>query len=95
MVLKNTTAGIFYNVQNESSYIMTKSSSKNLNNENKHWCFVVFTTKLELKCQFSGNMCLFGLVLVPVDGSREFLVFFFEGKNHVKCGRIPGLGPRV
>ena len=30
-------AKYFYNVKNRSSIIMSKSSSKNLSNENKHW----------------------------------------------------------
>ena len=52
-------AGVFYNVKNWSSFIASKSSSKNLSNENKHCIqckvvFVVFKTKCELKCQFSG-----------------------------------------
>ena len=33
-------AGVFYNVKNGSSFIMSKSESKNLSNENKHWCFL-------------------------------------------------------
>ena len=43
-------------VNNGSSIITSKSSSKNLSNENKHCTgvFVVFKTKHELKCQFSG-----------------------------------------
>ena len=32
-------AGVFYNVKNGSSFITPKDSSKNLSNENKHWCF--------------------------------------------------------
>ena len=42
------------NVKNRSSIITSKSSSKNLSNEYTG-VFVVFKTKHELKCQFSGN----------------------------------------
>ena len=34
-----TLAGVFYNVKNGSSFIMSKSLSKNLSDENKHCCF--------------------------------------------------------
>ena len=51
---KNNIAESFYNVKNGSSIITSKSLSKNLSNENTG-VFVVFKTKCELKCQFSGN----------------------------------------
>ena len=35
----------FYNVKNGSSIITSKSSSKNLSNENKHWCFCCLQDK--------------------------------------------------
>ena len=57
-----TKAEYFYNVKNGSSIITSKSSSKNLSNEYTS-AFVVFKTKRELKCQFSGNIvCLFSLL---------------------------------
>ena len=46
-------AGVFYNAKNRSSFITSKSSSKNLSNKNTG-AFIVFKTKRELKCQFSG-----------------------------------------
>ena len=39
-------AGVFYNVKNGLSFIMSKSSSKNLSNENKHWCFCCLQDKM-------------------------------------------------
>ena len=49
----------FYNLKNGLSIITSKSSSKNLSNKNEHCMqcsgvFVVFKTKHELKCTFSG-----------------------------------------
>ena len=44
----------FFNVKYGSSNIKSKSSSKNLSNQNKQlcfWLFVVFKTKPELECQ--------------------------------------------
>ena len=38
--IEKAIAGVFYNVKNGVSFITSKSSSKNLNNENKHTlCF--------------------------------------------------------
>ena len=39
----------FYNVKNESSIIMSKSSSKNLSNENKECCFWCLQDKTWIK----------------------------------------------
>ena len=49
---------VCYNAKNGLSFITSKSSSKNLSNENKHCTgvFVVFKAKSKLKCQFSGNI---------------------------------------
>ena len=40
-----TLAEVFNNVKNGSSFIMSKSSSKNLSNENNHWCFCCLQDK--------------------------------------------------
>ena len=39
-------AGVFYNVKNGWSFITSKSLSKNLSNENKHWCFCCLQDKM-------------------------------------------------
>ena len=52
MLFTETIAEVFYNVKNGSPFITSKSSSKNLSNSS---VFVVFKTKRELKCQFSGK----------------------------------------
>ena len=41
-----TKAGVFYKVKNGSSFIMSKSSTKNLSNENKRWCFCCLKDKM-------------------------------------------------
>ena len=46
----------FYIVKIGSSIITSKSLSKNLSNEKNTGVYVVFKTKRELKCQFSGNI---------------------------------------
>ena len=46
---QSTLAKYFYNVKNGSSIITSKSSSKNLSNENKHWCFCCLQDKMWIK----------------------------------------------
>ena len=48
-------SAVFVQLKKGLSIITSKSSSKNISNENKQWCFVAFKTKHVLKCQFSGN----------------------------------------
>ena len=59
-----TKAESFYNVNYGSSIIMSKSLSKNLSNQNKHFYFIfVFKTKHELKWTiFLVSLCLFCLL---------------------------------
>ena len=40
---------VFYNVKNRLSFIKSKSSSKNLSNENKHCCFCCLLDKTRIK----------------------------------------------
>ena len=44
-----TIAQYFYNVKNGWSIILSKSSSKNLSNENKQWCFCCLQDKTWIK----------------------------------------------
>ena len=53
---QSTLAQYFYNVINRSSITTSKSLSKNLSNKTNNGVFVVFKTKNDLKCQFSGNI---------------------------------------
>ena len=57
--------GVFYSVINKLSFIMSKSLSLNLSNENKHCFFVVLKTECELKCQFSRITEIFWLHCKP------------------------------
>ena len=52
----------FYNVKNRSSFITSKSSSKNLSNEKNTSVFVVFKTKREAKCQWKYRVLMFDFV---------------------------------
>ena len=54
-------AGVFYNFKNGLSFITSKTSSKNLGNEN--CCFLVFNTKREVRNQFSGNLSVFVFII--------------------------------
>ena len=48
-------AQYFYKVKNGLSNITSKSSSKNLSNENKHWCFCCLQDKTWIKMQILWN----------------------------------------
>ena len=45
MITIKIIAEVFYDVKKGSSFIASKSSSKNLSNENKHWCFCCLLDK--------------------------------------------------
>ena len=57
-------AGVFYNIKNGSSFIMSKSSSKNLSNENKPWCFCCLQDKTWIKMPilWKHTACFFSLL---------------------------------
>ena len=57
--------GVFYSIINKLSFIMSKSLSLNLSNENKHCFFVVLKTECELKCQFSSITEIFWFTANP------------------------------
>ena len=55
--LKKSQAESFYNVKNLSSFITSKSFSKNLSNENKLWCFwCLQRQKLNQNANFLENI---------------------------------------
>ena len=62
--IKVILAGVFYNVKNGSSFITSKSSSKNLSNENKHCCFCCLQNKswIEMPKWTGITECLFSLL---------------------------------
>ena len=45
----NIRAGVFYNVKKGSSFIASKSSSKNVSNEKNPWCFCCLQDKTLIK----------------------------------------------
>ena len=72
-----TIAESFYNVKNGSSIITSKSSSKNLSNENKHWFFGCLQDKLWIKMSilWKYRVFLFSLLTFFDEHSNWWYVF--------------------
>ena len=50
---------VFYNVKNGSSFITSKSSSKNLSNEDIHWCFCCLQDQMLIEMPILWNHSVF------------------------------------